>query len=143
MKRFITIMILATALILPNLVFACTLVGIDTYVDCDGWTACFMVPFEDTVMETTLSYSVILFGGDGAILERFDEEVLVTRTEAGILTVEFCFSGTWEGYHDNPPFEVLVTAIVPGSVRNSPRYTLDCAVPNDDPTWDHVKSFYR
>jgi len=143
MKRYLITMILGAVMAFPGLAAACHVVAVDAAVNCDGWYACFSVLFADTVMEAELEYAVVVAGGDGLPLEGFADQVTIVRDETGWATLDFCFSGLWEGYHDNPPFEVYIAANLAGGQAVGETFIVDCAVPNDESSWDQIKSFYR
>jgi hypothetical protein len=143
MKRYIITLVLAAVLALPGLAAACHVVSVDATVNCDGWTACFSVYFAGPVMDATLEYAVVVVGGDGVPLEGFADQVEISRDVTGPGTLDFCFSGLWEGYHDNPPFEVAVAGNLTGDEAVGEVFVVDCVVPIEDSSWDQIKSYYR
>lgn len=143
MKNYLSAFVLAAVLLLPGLADACHVVSVDADVNCDGWQACFSVYFEDPVMTATLEYAVVVVGGDGEPLEGFADQVEISRDVTGNVTLDFCFAGTWVGYHDNPPFDVAVAANLAGGSPVGAVYRADCIVPVDESSWDQIKSYYR
>ena len=142
MKKKIAIAMMIAALTLPGLALACTVVQVDGNADCEGWEACFTINWTDPTLETTLEWAVVLVGDDLTPLEGYGEQTVVTREE-GVYTTQFCAQGLWQGYHDNPPFQVAIAGNIIDTEAIGITIDLDCVVDDEDYTWDELKSYYR
>jgi len=146
MKNAIVTTILAAGLVLPGIVLACGgsyVSDVDLAADCDGWNLCILVEFAEGELEVELDYVVTLLGPNEEPLEWTAYRVVVARETTEVSSVGYCVTQTWEGYHDNPPFQVAAGAEICGTEAMGEVIDVDCVVANDEQTWDHFKSLYR
>lgn len=143
MKKHILATALVLALVAPTLALACHVSDLDAQFDCDGWHAVIAIEFVEGYDQIELDWAVTLLDLDENPLEYVGERITVTKPADGMIAyVEL--SDIWHGYYTGAGFQAAIAADVVDS--NQPMgfiADLQCTVPNDETTWDTVKSLYR
>jgi hypothetical protein len=93
-----------------------------------------------------LDYLVTLADLDGNVMEEFVYSGVLVRPQGSDVNLIHVFSGTWEGSHSAPGFQLLGMVHLVGPNNDTTLEfsdALDCTVASENVNWGTLKATYR